>query len=198
MTSPNGSGNGAAPSLFRLDLGSREPFWLEVMPGVELLVEQPDARTQYAATFESLAARADIKEMVEKIQRGDDPGSAAELAEAAAVAAGARGEQTFDFILALGKRVVRDWKGVGSVGSDEPLPFTLTNLEILFHQAPEAAQAFNLRYGQRGAQVDHEKKVSESVPNGIAEAVQDTAVDAGNEEIPAPAAESEPSGSAPT
>lgn len=193
------TGNGAASGLLKLDLGVREPYWLEIIPGVpgfkepvELLVEPYNTRTQYAATYETIAARFDIKGMIEKVQSGEAAGSPEELAQAALTAGAERGLRTYDYTLALAKRVVKDWRGVGSVDSDEPLPFTSYHLELLFEQSVEAVQGFNMRYEAPAAALAHEKKVSVKGQNGITAAGSDTASAAGNEEPLAPAQGSEP------
>ena len=197
------SGNGASPGLFKLDLAERKPFWLEVLPGiegvreaVELLVKPFDSRVLYAATFESLAARKDIRDLVERTRNQDDAASREELAVLLNETAWTQGEQTFDGIVSMAKRVVLDWRGVGSWISDEPLPFSLYHLEEFFNQVADAASTFNLNYARQNAALVQEKKVSSSAPNGSVAEVPTTADDAGISTSPALAAGLDPLASA--
>lgn len=198
-------GNGASRGLFKLDLGEQEPYWIEVLPArgmseaVEFLVKPYNSRTHYAATFESLAMREDLKEMADSLREEDGtPPSQEELAKVARSSAWMLGEQRFDLVLSLARRVVMDWRGVGRWDSDDPLPFSVPHLELLLTSVPEAAENFSIRYNERGKALAQEKKVSESSPNGSVDQEQNTASGVEIEEIPAPTTESEPPVSVPT
>ena len=198
-------GNGASSGLFRLNLGEPEPFWLEVLPArggnvaIEFLVKPYDSRVHYAATFESIAMRDDLKEMINNLRK--DVGESIDQEEFNRItreSAWTRGEQWFNLIIALAKRVVIDWKGVGRWDSDEPLAFSPIYLEQLLTKVPQVAENFNIRYDERGKALEQEKKVSGSSPNGSAGQEAHIATDATIGETPVLTEGSEPPGSAPS
>jgi hypothetical protein len=132
--------------MIRLDL-NREPAWLDLAPGVPVLVEP-------LTTALMMAARGDPG--VEGL-----PETATD--EDRALALGR----------ALGRLAIRDWEGVGDADG-APIPPTPEAITALLDLWP-LFEAFQLRYVAKGLILEQEKNVSAPSPSGTSAGATDTA-----------------------
>ena len=132
--------------MIRLDL-NREPAWLDLAPGVRVLVEP-------LTTALMMAARSDPG--VEGL-----PETATD--EDRALALGR----------ALGRLAIRDWEGVGDADG-APIPPTPEAITALLDLWP-LFEAFQLRYVAKGLILEQEKNASAPSPSGTSAGATDTA-----------------------
>ena len=123
--------------MLRLNL-SREPEWLELAPGLRLLLAP-------MSTALMLAARADPA-----VQ--DLPGDAS------------NDQRGMVFARALARRAVLDWEGVGDA-EGAPLPVTPEGIDALLDIFP-VFDAFQTGYVAKGLMLDAEGNASAPLPTG--------------------------------
>jgi hypothetical protein len=132
--------------MIRLDL-NRQPAWLDLAPGVRVLVEP-------LTTALMMAARSDSG--VESL-----PETATD--EDRALALGR----------ALGRLAIRDWEGVGDADG-APISPTPEAIDVLLDLWP-LFEAFQLRYVAKGLMLEQEKNASALSPSGTSAGATDTA-----------------------
>lgn len=123
--------------MLRLNL-SREPDWLDLSPGLRLLLAP-------MSTALMMAARADptVQDLPEDASND------------------ARG---MVFARALARRALLDWEGVGDA-EGEPLPVTPEGVDALLDIFP-IFDAFQTKYVGKGLMLDAEGNVSAPLPTG--------------------------------
>jgi hypothetical protein len=132
--------------MIRLDL-AHEPAWLDLAPGVRVLVAP-------LTTALMLAARS-------------DPGVEA-LPETASDE-----DRALALGRALGRLAIRDWEGVGDADG-VPIPPGPEAIAALLDLWP-LFEAFQLHYVAKGLILDAEKNVCAPAPNGTSAGATDTA-----------------------
>lgn len=132
--------------MIRLDL-NREPAWLDLAPGVRVLVEP-------LTTALMMAARCDAGvEVLPETATDEDR----------ALALGR----------ALGRLAIREWEGVGDPDG-APIPPTPDAITALLDLWP-LFEAFQLRYVAKGLMLEQEKNASAPSPSGTSAGATDTA-----------------------
>jgi hypothetical protein len=132
--------------MIRLDL-NREPAWLDLAPGVRVLVEPLTSALMMAVR--------------------SDPGVEA-LPETATDE-----DRALALGRALGRLAIRDWKGVGDA-EGAPIPPTPEAITALLDLWP-LFEAFQLRYVAKGLILEQEKNASALSPSGTSAGATDTA-----------------------
>lgn len=130
--------------MIRLNL-AREPQWLDLGHGVEVLAEPLTSAVMMQARRAMLTLPP------------TEPGSEGEIAPKVTA-------QTIDLIKAVGRLAIRDWRGVAAVGG-EPAPVTSTHVDALLDLYP-IAEAFERLYLGPALTLAAEKNVFAPLPNG--------------------------------
>jgi hypothetical protein len=135
--------------MIRLDL-KREPYWLDLAPGVRI-------RVRPCTTALVMAARASMTtaEPAPGLDPGDD---------------NARG---VGMLRALAQAAIIDWEGIGDEAGDAVAP-TAERIDALLDLYP-VFRTFETTYFLPALVLDEEKNVSAPAPNGTSEAGPSTA-----------------------
>ena len=149
--------------MIRLNL-QREPAWLELLPGVRVLV-----RPITSALV--MAARQVAADRVPGLTRGIP------LAIA---------ERTSAFLTALAEMAITEWQGVGDTDGND-LAVSAAGIRALL-ELPPVAEAFNARYFAPSLLLDAEKNVSTAAPSGTGPADTAIAATVPTPDSPAPTA----------
>ncbi len=137
-----------------------EPYWLDLAPGVRVLVEPCSSALMVAAR------------------------SSAEV-EAVALD-GSEHEQALVFAKAIARIAIRDWEGVGDIDGNpvEPSPALIVALLDLY----PIFERFQVDYVGRGLMLEAEKNALSPAPRGTSAGARPIAVPAGEPAPTAPTA----------
>ncbi len=145
--------------MIRLDLNRKER-WIDVLPGVRLLVRPMGSAIWQGARFAVLA---------EVASRED----ADEAAVAAAIESRDVGGMEANLTVAVAQRAIIEWAGVGDEAGTPILPTAAAIAALL--DVDEAYRAFKALYVDPWWQVLDEKKGSAPPPNGTSTVEPNTA-----------------------
>lgn len=166
--------------MLKLDL-KKEPFWLELRPGLRVRVRPLTTAIMTAADSAARKLVADLREeRQQRVAAGGDLSDLPDLENEDAVS----GLAASVMIKALARMSILEWEGVARANSDEPAPVTEQTVNDLM-DIWFVADAFWKQYTRPLDMLEAEGNGSGPARNGTSAAGPDTAESAGTSDSPA-------------